>query len=241
MKFYLIAALFLLSCSSNHNSLGYDTLITQVTDGDTICLYLKNNRLIAGTTRNDSSVYTYFDTSSVAHKMIIYSKQSKSIINQCTNSRDEQEGYDVLVCSNGERFLLESEHAEQVPFHNKYLLLSDDYYYITAILSDTVFSNFTKGADYGYSRELNIGVGQLQGSLYSPFLQGTIIKKMSFIIIKGFLKKITATFYDEINKQNIDYERHYQYNDDSTIRSITTKNLSANEIESLISYSYTRH
>ncbi|WP_312788875.1 hypothetical protein [Sphingobacterium sp.] len=240
MKYYLIAALFLLSCSGNHSSFDYDTLITQVTDGDTVCLYLKNNRMIAGTTRNDSSVYTYPDKSSIAHKMVIYSKQSKSIINQCTNKRDEQEGYDVMICSNGERFLQESEQTEKAPFYNKYLLLSDDLYYLRAIVSDTAFSGFGKSADYRYAADMNLGVGQVQGSHFSPFLEGSIIRKIEIEGKNGFLNHINARFYDEINDSFVDYNRVYYYNDDSTLNKIVTQksNSSIPESTTYFYYSY---
>ena len=87
---------------------------------------------------------------------------------------------------------------------------------------------------------MNLGVGQVQGSHFSPFLEGSIIRKIEIEGKNGFLNHINARFYDEINDSFIDYNRVYYYNDDSTLNKIVTqKNNSA--IPESTTYFYYSH
>ncbi|PSK93147.1 hypothetical protein [Taibaiella chishuiensis] len=208
--------------------------ITENRSNSKMHYYYRNDTLVGSRSDIDSIAYIY------NKKLLVKIRQFQNKDGHFSETGEANYTYDNNQQVVDVKFSDDFENpykkcVSSIEVNNKYGLLDKDLCYIDAIFQAAKISVTRLESK---KIELDLGIGQLQGSSISPFPFGTKIKQLSVIVSSGNLIELKGNFINEPNNEEIVYAKKYEYNSDGTLSSSITKDLSHNVNIDSITYKY---
>lgn len=120
-----------------------------------------------------------------------------------------------------------------IPYKNHYKLLDRDFVFIDTILDEIPdwkkYSNDKKSTKV-FEFKLSKNVRMLNAK-FSPFVYGTVIKKLKIYVANNFLVGMDASLQEEPVGETVHYKKSYKYDKAGRLSSSKTVNIISGEIE----------